>query len=71
MNEDGETDYKTDQKFADHMRDNPMVAASDFAKKKTIKQQRQYLPVYAVRHEVIYKFKLNQNQAKNFQFSKN
>ncbi|CAH0389215.1 unnamed protein product [Bemisia tabaci] len=49
---DGETDYKTDQKFADHMRDSSN-ASSDFAKKKTITEQRRYLPVFAVRQELL------------------
>ena len=29
-------------------------AVSDFAKKKTMSQQRQYLPIFAVRQEVVY-----------------
>lgn len=49
--EDGTTDYKTDQKFAEHMKSTE--ASSDFAKKKTILQQRQYLPVFAVRQELL------------------
>lgn len=51
---DDETDYKTDQKFADHMQE-PTEASSEFAKKKTILQQRRYLPVFAVRQEVMCK----------------
>lgn len=51
--QDDETDYKTDQKFAEHMQDTPQ-AASEFAKKKTITEQRRYLPVFAVRQEVLY-----------------
>lgn len=50
---DGDADYKTGQKFAEHMKD-MAPAASDFAKKKTIQQQRQYLPVFAVREEVCF-----------------
>ena len=51
----GETDYKTSQRFAEHMKgeDN---ASSDFAKKKTLQQQRQYLPSFAVRQQVSLKF---------------
>ncbi|KAL1129092.1 hypothetical protein AAG570_013623 [Ranatra chinensis] len=52
VNPEGDTDYKTGQKFADHMRDN-QAASSEFAKKKTIKEQRQYLPVFAVRQELL------------------
>ena len=51
VNADDETDYKTDQKFADHMQE-ATQATSEFAKKKTILQQRRYLPVFAVRQEV-------------------
>lgn len=50
--EEGETDYKADHKFADHMKITT-VAASDFAKKKSMCQQRQFLPAYAVREEVL------------------
>ena len=51
----GETDYKTSQRFAEHMKgeDN---ASSDFAKKKTLQQQRQYLPSFACRQQVSLKF---------------
>lgn len=50
--ENDETDYKTDHKFAQHMKDKS-EATSDFAKKKSILQQRQYLPVFAVRQELL------------------
>lgn len=52
MTEDGEADYKVDHKFAKHMK-NAGEATSDFAKKKTITQQRQYLPIFAVREELL------------------
>ncbi|KAF5273704.1 hypothetical protein FQA39_LY07394 [Lamprigera yunnana] len=45
------TDYKTDQKFADHM--GKTESSSDFAKKKTFMEQRRYLPVFAVRQELL------------------
>ena len=35
-------------------------AASHFARSKTIKQQRQYLPIYAVRHELVTVIRDNQ-----------
>ncbi|KAB7499317.1 Pre-mRNA-splicing factor ATP-dependent RNA helicase PRP16, partial [Armadillidium nasatum] len=50
--EEGETDYKADQKFAEHMKEQK-EASSDFAKKKSVLQQRQYLPVFAVREELL------------------
>lgn len=45
-------DYKKDQKFAQHM-DVEQVGASDFARKKTMNQQRQFLPVFAVRQDLL------------------
>jgi pre-mRNA-splicing factor ATP-dependent RNA helicase DHX38/PRP16 len=44
-------DYKKNQKFAEHMIGSS-EATSDFARKKTLAQQRQYLPIFAVRQEV-------------------
>lgn len=49
--DDDTTDYRTDQKFADHM--TKTEASSDFARKKTILEQRRYLPVFAVRQELL------------------
>lgn len=50
--EDDTTDYKADHKFAEHMKGSS-EASSDFAKKKTILEQRRYLPVFAVRQELL------------------
>lgn len=50
MTESGDIDYKKDQKFADIMKDSEAV--SDFAKKKSLLEQRQFLPIFAVRNEV-------------------
>jgi pre-mRNA-splicing factor ATP-dependent RNA helicase DHX38/PRP16 len=50
--ENDKTDYKKDQKFAEHM-DNANGPSSDFAKRKTLQQQRQYLPVFAVRQDLL------------------
>lgn len=52
IDEEGETDYKTDQQFAEHIKNTP-EASSDFARKKTYAQQRQYLPVFAARQELL------------------
>ncbi|CAL1270973.1 unnamed protein product [Larinioides sclopetarius] len=46
------TDYKEDHKFAEHMK-NSSEATSDFSRKKSILQQRQFLPVFAVRQELL------------------
>ncbi|XP_055354358.1 pre-mRNA-splicing factor ATP-dependent RNA helicase PRP16-like [Paramacrobiotus metropolitanus] len=47
-----EKDYRTEHKFADHMQEKN-EAVSHFAKTKTISQQRQYLPIFAVREELL------------------
>lgn len=53
-NADGEIDYKKSSGFAQHMKnskkDGPVSA---FAKSKTIRQQREYLPVFSVRDELL------------------
>uniref|UniRef100_A0A0L8G8A9 Helicase ATP-binding domain-containing protein n=2 Tax=Octopus bimaculoides TaxID=37653 RepID=A0A0L8G8A9_OCTBM len=48
----GDVDYKTGHKFAEVMSDHN-EAVSDFAKRRTILQQRQYLPIFAVRNELL------------------
>uniref|UniRef100_A0A670INN1 Pre-mRNA-splicing factor ATP-dependent RNA helicase PRP16 n=1 Tax=Podarcis muralis TaxID=64176 RepID=A0A670INN1_PODMU len=50
--EDGTVDYRTEQKFADHMKEKS-EASSEFAKKKSIVEQRQYLPIFAVQQELL------------------
>lgn len=52
LNASGEADYKSDHKYAEHMK-HANEAVSDFARKRTIKQQRQYLPVFAVRQQLL------------------
>uniref|UniRef100_A0A3B3B5P0 RNA helicase n=1 Tax=Oryzias melastigma TaxID=30732 RepID=A0A3B3B5P0_ORYME len=52
VGEDGKVDYKADQKFADHMKEKS-EASSDFAKKKSLVEQRQYLPIFAVRQQLL------------------
>ncbi len=49
--EDGSTNYKSDQQFADHIKGDSQ-AVSAFAKSKTLRQQRQFLPIYAIREKV-------------------
>lgn len=43
---------RAEQKFADHMKEKS-EANSDFAKKKTLLEQRQYLPIFAVRQQLL------------------
>ncbi|OXB78354.1 UNVERIFIED_CONTAM: hypothetical protein H355_009125 [Colinus virginianus] len=52
VSEDGKVDYKTEQKFAEHMKEKS-EARSEFAKKKSILEQRQYLPIFAVQQELL------------------
>lgn len=47
MREDGEVDYKASSRFADHMQEKS-EAVSAFAKSKTMKEQREYLPIFQV-----------------------
>ena len=49
---EGGEDYKSSQQFASHMKKGGSQAASTFAKTKTLKEQRQFLPIYAIRPQV-------------------
>ncbi|KAI8504571.1 Pre-mRNA-splicing factor ATP-dependent RNA helicase PRP16 [Branchiostoma belcheri] len=49
---EGNVDYKHNQTFADHMQDKS-EASSEFAKRKSIREQRQFLPIFAVREELL------------------
>ncbi|CAK7326056.1 unnamed protein product [Dovyalis caffra] len=51
VGEEGEIDFKEDAKFAQHMKKGEAV--SDFAMSKTLAEQRQYLPIYSVRDELL------------------
>ena len=51
MGEEGEIDYKEEAKFSQHLKKGEAV--SDFAKSKTIAEQRQYLPIFSVREELL------------------
>lgn len=44
-----EASYRESQTFADKMGDQKAEAVSDFAKQKTIREQRQFLPIFGVR----------------------
>lgn len=52
FNEDGEVDYKKSSQYHSAML-GKSVAASDFSKKKTLQEQREYLPVYSVRSDLV------------------
>lgn len=46
-------DYRKDNAFSKHMKQMKSQPQSTFAKSKTIQEQRQYLPVYAVRKQLL------------------
>lgn len=50
---DGEIDYKKSSGFADHVKSKKGDAVSKFAKEKSIRQQREYLPVFTVREQLL------------------
>ncbi|CAF4372713.1 unnamed protein product [Rotaria socialis] len=47
-----DVDYKKSQKFAAHMQEKN-EAVSDFAQKKTLDEQRKFLPIYAIREDLL------------------
>lgn len=49
--ETGQTDYRKSQKFAEHMGET--IKKSDYVKRQKILEQRRFLPVFAVRHELL------------------
>lgn len=51
MGEDGEIDFKEEAKFSQHLKKGEAV--SDFAMSKSIAEQRQYLPIFSVREELL------------------
>ncbi|KAL6198711.1 hypothetical protein ACLB2K_028500 [Fragaria x ananassa] len=58
VGKDGEVDFKEDAKFAQHMKNGDAV--SEFTMSKTISEQRQYLPIYSVRDELLQRIRENQ-----------
>ncbi|KAG9144614.1 hypothetical protein Leryth_010816 [Lithospermum erythrorhizon] len=59
VGEEGEVDFKNDAKFSQHLKKGG-EAVSDFAKSKTLAQQRQYLPIFSVREELLQVVRENQ-----------
>uniref|UniRef100_A0AC35FL85 Pre-mRNA-splicing factor ATP-dependent RNA helicase PRP16 n=1 Tax=Panagrolaimus sp. PS1159 TaxID=55785 RepID=A0AC35FL85_9BILA len=51
VEEEEKVNYKDSQKFGDHLQN--MDSVSIFAMEKTIKEQREYLPVFAVRQSIL------------------
>ncbi|XP_022749420.1 pre-mRNA-splicing factor ATP-dependent RNA helicase DEAH7 isoform X2 [Durio zibethinus] len=58
VGEHGEIDFKEDAKFAQHLKKGQAV--SEFATSKSIAEQRQYLPIYSVRDELLQVIRENQ-----------
>ncbi|KAH7316037.1 hypothetical protein KP509_21G075900 [Ceratopteris richardii] len=59
VGEDGEVDFKGNVKFAEHLKEKG-EAVSEFAKTKSIAEQRQYLPIFSVRDELLQVVRENQ-----------
>jgi len=55
----GGENYKSDSQFKDHMKEKN-VASSHFAKSKTIVEQREFLPIFSVRQELLNVIRDNQ-----------
>lgn len=53
-----EGSYKSNQQFARHMKKEK--GSSDFSKRKSMKEQRQFLPIYAVKEELLAIIRENQ-----------
>ncbi len=49
--QDNTVDYKGESKFASHLKKSDAI--SSFAKTRNIREQRQYLPAFAVREELL------------------
>ncbi|GLJ24442.1 hypothetical protein SUGI_0466750 [Cryptomeria japonica] len=56
---EGEVDFKQDAKFASHLKEKG-EAVSEFAKSKTLSEQRHYLPIFSVRDDVLQVIRENQ-----------
>lgn len=57
---DGEIDFKAGAKFAEHMKSAKASAQSEFAKTKSIKEQREFLPVFGCREDLMHVIRENQ-----------
>jgi len=56
----GEDNYKGDSKFATHLKSSAGV--SSFSRNRTLKEQREYLPAFACREELMKVIRENQGQ---------
>jgi pre-mRNA-splicing factor ATP-dependent RNA helicase DHX38/PRP16 len=53
VDDEGNVDYRDGNTFAKHMKGQKNESASDFSRNKSITEQRQFLPVYTVREELL------------------
>ena len=53
MTAEGEVDYKTDNQYAAALKAQKNQAVSAFSQLKTLKEQREYLPVFSVKSELM------------------
>jgi pre-mRNA-splicing factor ATP-dependent RNA helicase DHX38/PRP16 len=51
LDDDGNLDYKADSQYAKSMTN--FEAVSDFARSKSVKEQREYLPIFSVRDQLV------------------
>ena len=58
--QEGEKDYKGDSKFASHLK--AAGSTSAFSRSKTLKEQREYLPAFACREDLMRTLRDNQGQ---------
>lgn len=59
VGDQGEIDFKEEAKFSQHLKEKA-EAVSDFAKSNSLAQQRQYLPIYTVRDDLLQVVRENQ-----------
>lgn len=55
-----EVDYRKENAFSEHIKNNKSVAQSTFAKTKTLQEQREYLPVFTIRQQLMQVIRENQ-----------
>ncbi len=58
--EEEDYDYRKESKFSDHLKEMKKEGQSDFSKSKSISEQRQYLPIFTVREELLTVIRENQ-----------
>lgn len=61
-------DYKGDSKFASHLKTSAGV--SSFARSRTLREQREYLPAFACREDLLRSIRDNQGDVSHFPLSK-